>query len=144
MAKLLWEPKQDRIERTNIYRFMEGINQKYTLDISDYPSLHKWSVENIADFWASFWEFSGVISSAAYEEVVDDLDKMPGAKWFSGARLNFAENLLRYRDDQTALIFKGEALEPVRMTYAELYDEVARVAFSLREAGVQTGDRVVG
>jgi len=69
---------------------------------------------------------------------------MPGAKWFSGARLNFAENLLRYRDDQVALIFKGEDRDTTKMTYAELYDEVARVAKSLRETGVQVGDRVVG
>jgi acetoacetyl-CoA synthetase len=69
---------------------------------------------------------------------------MPGAKWFAGARLNFAENLLRYKDDQTALIFKGENRVDKRMTYAELHDEVASVARSLKQAGVQTGDRVVG
>jgi acetoacetyl-CoA synthetase len=76
--------------------------------------------------------------------VVDHVDKMPGAKWFSGARLNFAENLLRYKDNHTALIFKGEDRVEKRMTYAELYDEVASVARSLNQAGVRTGDRVVG
>jgi acetoacetyl-CoA synthetase len=76
--------------------------------------------------------------------VIDDVGKMPGAGWFPGARLNFAENLLRYRDDRVALIFKGEGQASTRMTYAELYDEVARLAWALKDAGVVTGDRVVG
>jgi acetoacetyl-CoA synthetase len=75
---------------------------------------------------------------------VDDLAKMPGAHWFSGAHLNFAENLLRHRDGQTALIFKGEGQSSVRITYAQLYDEVARIAKSLRAMGIKPGDRVVG
>ena len=76
--------------------------------------------------------------------MVDDLGKMPGAKWFAGARLNFAENLLRYRDDRVALIFKGEVQESRRITYAELYSQVAALALSLRLEGIQPGDRVVG
>jgi acetoacetyl-CoA synthetase len=76
--------------------------------------------------------------------VVDDLDKMPGARWFTGAKLNFAENLLRYRDDRTALISKGEAQATRRMSYNELYTAVARLAHALRDAGVRRGDRVVG
>jgi acetoacetyl-CoA synthetase len=90
------------------------------------------------------WEFAKIKSSTPYDQVVDDVGKMPGAKWFSGARLNFAENLLRYKDDETALIFKGEDRVDRRMTYAELYNEVASVARSLKQAGVRTGDRVVG
>jgi Acyl-coenzyme A synthetases/AMP-(fatty) acid ligases len=90
------------------------------------------------------WEFAGIKASKSYDEVIDDVTKMPGAKWFSGARLNFAENLLRYRDDQAALIFKGESRDVRKMTYAGLYDEVAGVAKSLRDAGIQAGDRVVG
>ncbi|HID30920.1 MAG TPA: acetoacetate--CoA ligase, partial [Desulfobacterales bacterium] len=111
---------------------------------TEYHSLYEWSIENILDFWAAMWEFAEIKASQPYTEVVDDLTKMPGAKWFSGAQLNFAENLLRYRDDQVALIFKGEAQDSIKMTYGELYDEVARVAKSLKELGVQSGDRVVG
>ncbi|MCD6306542.1 MAG: acetoacetate--CoA ligase, partial [Deltaproteobacteria bacterium] len=96
------------------------------------------------DFWASMWEFADIKASKPYTRVVNDLTKMPGARWFEGAELNFAENLLRYRDDHVALIFKGEGQDPIQMTYAELYDEVARAAKSLREAGVQPGDRVAG
>jgi acetoacetyl-CoA synthetase len=123
---------------------MNIINETYHQNFSEYEPFYQWSIENIPDFWARLWEFAKIKSSTPYDQVVDDLGKMPGAKWFSGARLNFAENLLRYKDDHTALIFKGEDRVDRRMTYAGLYDEVASVARSLRQAGVQTGDRVVG
>ena len=127
-----------------MYRFMNLINEKYGQNFEDYGLLHEWSVANIPEFWEAMWEFADIVASKPYAEVVDDLRKMPGARWFSGARLNFAENLLRYRDDRVALVFKGEGQPSTKMTYAELYDEVARIAKSLRESGVQSGDRVVG
>jgi len=144
MAKLLWTPSDERIKGTNMYRFMNFINEKYNKKISEYKHLYEWSIENIPDFWVSLWEFADIKASKQFDQVIDDLNKMPGAKWFSGARLNFAENLLHYRDDQIALIFKGEEQESTSITYAQLYDEVARVAKSLKETGVQVGDRVVG
>jgi len=88
------------------------------------------------------WDFAEIKASKYYEIVVDDVSKMPGAKWFIGAKLNFAENLLRYRGDHTAFIFRGETQESARMSYAELYDAVARFATSLREIGISPGDRV--
>ena len=144
MAKLLWEPSKERIQNTNMYRFMNFINERYGQNCTEYNSLYQWSIENIPDFWAAMWEFGEIIASKTYQQVVDDLGKMPGAKWFSEARLNFAENLLRRKDDQTALIFKGEDQDVTRTTYAELHDEVARTAKALRAAGIRTGDRVVG
>lgn len=144
MAKRLWVPSQGRIESSNMYRFMGLVNEKFAKDLGEYTALYEWSIENIPAFWETMWEFAEIKTSRPYDQIVDDLTKMPGAKWFSGARLNFAENLLRYRDEQVALSFKGEARDSAKMTYAELYDEVARVAKSLHEAGVQVGDRVVG
>jgi acetoacetyl-CoA synthetase len=144
MSKLLWEPSEEQIKTSNMYRFMQVVNDKYNQAFNDYASLYDWSIEKIPDFWATLWEFADIIAAKPYDQVIDDVSKMPGARWFSGARLNFAENLLRYRDNRAALIFKGEAQESIKITYAELYDEVARLAKSLREAGVQTGDRVVG
>ncbi|MFO7985935.1 MAG: acetoacetate--CoA ligase [Desulfatiglandaceae bacterium] len=144
MAKLLWQPSEEKIRQTNMYRFMNYVNENYNTDFTQYNPLYQWSVDHIPEFWEAMWDFARVKASEPYTEVVDDLTKMPGAKWFEGARLNFAENLLRYRDDHTALIFKGEAQAPTRMTYAELYREVARVAKSLKDAGVQVGDRVTG
>ena len=128
MAKLLWQPSEAQIKRTNMYRFMNIVNEKYNQNFDAYAPLYEWSVANIPDFWASMWEFADIIASEPYDRVIDDVTKMPGAEWFSGARLNFAENLLRYRDDRTALIFKGEGQASTRITYAELYDEVARLA----------------
>ncbi len=144
MGKLLWQPSEDRIKSTNMYRFMTGINEKYNKDFDEYGQLYQWSIENISDFWGSMWEFAEIKASKPYTQVVDDITRMLGAKWFEGAHLNFAENLLRYRDDQIALIFKGEFQDSIKITYSELYDEVARVAKSLKEAGVHSGDRVAG
>jgi len=144
MAKLLWKPGEEQIKNSNMYQFMNLINNKYHQDFSEFAPLYEWSIENMADFWETFWEFADIIASKPYDQVIDDVTKMPGARWFSGARLNFAQNLLRFRDDKVALIFKGEGQPSTKMTYAELYDEVARLARSLKDAGVQAGDRVVG
>ncbi len=144
MKKPLWEPSAERKKQANLTRFIQWVNRKFDKDFEDYPELYEWSITEIPDFWAAFWEFAGVQASRGYDRVVDDPGKMPGAKWFEGARLNFAENLLRYRDDRVALIFKGEVQEPRRITYAELYAQVAALALSLRLEGIQPGDRVVG
>ncbi|MDB9823213.1 acetoacetate--CoA ligase [Deltaproteobacteria bacterium] len=144
MSKLLWKPDQERIKRSNMYRFIGFVNERFNLNFSDYIGIYQWSIENIPDFWSAFWDFSGIKASQAYSQVIEDATKMPGALWFSGARLNFAENLLKYRDDKVALVFKGEDHDSVKITYAGLYDEVARLAKSLREIGVQPGDRVTG
>ena len=144
MAKLLWSPSEERIKQTNLYRFMNFINERQNKDFDAYPQLYEWSIESMPDFWAAFWEYADVIASKPYGQVIDDGAKMPGAKWFSGARLNFAENLLRFRDDRTALVFNGEGQNSLRFTYRQLYDEVARLAKSLKDLGIKPGDRVVG
>jgi acetoacetyl-CoA synthetase len=144
MAKKLWQPSDERIKSTNMYRFMGVINEKYNENFSEYGALYQWSIEHIPEFWESLWDFVEVKASKPYDQVIDEVNRMPGAKWFTGARLNFAENLLRFRDDQVALIFKGEAKDSISMTYKALYEEVAQVAKSLKEAGVEVGDRVAG
>ena len=144
MAKLLWQPSEESGTHTNMHRFITFINKRYNRQLTEYAHLYQWSVENIPEFWAAMWEFAEIKASKPYDQVIDDINKMPGAKWFSGARLNFAENLLRYRDDQTALIFKGEGHDTIKITYSELYREVAGVADALKAAGVQVGDRVGG
>jgi len=142
MRKPLWVPSEERIKEANITRFINLVNRKYNLQIDSYDKLHRWSIENVSNFWAVMWEFGRIKASQKYETVVDDLDKFPGAKWFGEARLNFAENLLRYRDAYPAFIFKGETKKSARMTYMELYNSVARLARSLRKMGVAVGDRV--
>lgn len=140
---MLWKPSEKQKNQATITRFISFVNEKYNLKIDSYDDLYDWSIQKTFDFWAAMWEFGGIVASHGYNEVVDDLSRFPGAKWFSGARLNFAENLLRYRDGHTAFIFKGETQISARMTYTELYDSVARLAKSLREIGIVPGDRVV-
>jgi acetoacetyl-CoA synthetase len=125
-------------------RFIEFVNRGYGKKFRTYRELHEWSVDSIPDFWAALWDFVEVKASRKYDQVVDDLKKFPGARWFVGAKLNFAENLLRYRDDRLAFIFRGENVKSAKMTYAELYATVARLAKSLREIGIVPGDRVAG
>ncbi len=144
MGKLLWEPTEERKKNANITRFMDFVSKRHRQSIHSYKELYDWSVDKIPDFWASVWDFVEVKASKGYEMVVDDVTKMPGANWFAGARLNFADNLLRYRDEKTAFIFRGETQKSVKMSYAELYDSVARLAESLRRTGIKPGDRVAG
>ncbi len=144
MTELLWQPSGARKKSTNLYRFMQHVNERFGKDFSTYEDLYQWSIQESPTFWATLWEYGEVICSRGYDEVVDEVAKIPGARWFEGARLNFAENLLRYRDDHVALSFKGEGQPTVSMTYGELYNLVARLATSLRDLGIQPGDRVAG
>jgi len=144
MSKLLWQPSEKRIRNTRMYSFMMYVNERFKKDFANYDQLYQWSVTDIADFWAAVWDFLQIKVSRPYDQVVDDLSKMPGARWFPGARLNFAENLLQYRDDKTALVFQGEGQSPIYWSYAQLYDETARVARSLKNMEVGPGNRVVG
>jgi acetoacetyl-CoA synthetase len=142
MGRLLWRPSQQLIDQVNITRFAEFVNKKHGLKIETYWQLYEWSIERIPDFWAAMWEFADIQASRKYDSVVDDLEKFPGAAWFPGAKLNFAENLLRHRDNHPAFVFRGETQRSARVTYSELYDQVARLAGSLRTMGVKPGDRV--
>lgn len=144
MRTPLWIPSEQRKRDANITRFMDTVNARRNLNLASYSDLYQWSVENIADFWAEVWDIAEIKSSKHYDSVVTDLSVFPGAKWFPGAKLNFAENLLRYRDDHLAFVFIGETQTSKRMTYTELYDSVARLAHSLKESGVGVGDRVIG
>jgi len=144
MGRLLWAPSDDRIKASNLYRFMDFVNKKDGKSFDDYASLYEWSTTDIAAFWSDIWDFIDVKASKRFDKPIEEPIQMPGTKWFPGARLNFAENLLRFRDDSTALVFKGEDHPVRKMSYGKLYDEVARVAKSLKAAGVKEGDRVVG
>ena len=144
MSRLLWQPSEERVRRTNMFRFLQHVNEKHGTAFRTYDDLYRWSIEEIPTFWATLWDYAGFSVSRSYDQVVDDVKKLPGARWFEGARLNFAENLLRYRDDRIALSFKGEGRPTVHITYADLYDRVARLATSLKAMGIKPGDRVAG
>ena len=124
--------------------FMRAAASKYNLRIADYATLYDWSVSEPEKFWREVWDFCGVIADGPGDVVVEHGDRMPGARWFPHARLNFAENLLQRRDDGAAIIFWGEHHVKSRVTFAELHHEVSRLAQALRASGVKPGDRVAG
>ena len=142
MNKQLWAPSQSRIENSQVWQFAQTVNQRYDLSLNSYGDLYDWSIGNIPAFWQNIWESNDVIHSTPFSSVVDDIHKMPGATWFAESRLNFAENLLRFRDDQTAVHFWGEDQVITQLSYAELFAEVEKLAHSLREMGLSKGDRV--
>jgi acetoacetyl-CoA synthetase len=142
--KPIWEPSAERMARTNMTAFMAALKQGLGLHITDYPSLYSFSIEHPDKFWASVWDFCGIIAETRGDEVVRDLNQMPGATWFPQARLNFAENLLRRRDAIDALVYLREDRAASRISFAKLYDEVSRIAQALKAAGVEPGDRVAG
>lgn len=144
MTAPLWTPDQARCERTRIYDFMQQLNRSHNLSLDSYDSLYQWSIENSPAFWSDLWDYAGVVASQRGETVLEHPDRMPGARWFPEARLNFAENLLRYRDERPAVIFRGEDDRRIELSHAELYRQVARLASALRKQGVTQGDRVSG
>jgi acetoacetyl-CoA synthetase len=139
MEKPLWQPSAERVAAANLTRFMAAAGRKGR----SYAELHRWSVEDPAAFWDAVWDFCGVIGEKGGRILVDG-EKMPGARFFPEARLNFAENLLRKRDASDAMVFWGEDKVKRRLSWAELGDQVARLAQALAAEGVGVGDRVAG
>ena len=144
MGRMLWEPSKKRIDKSNLTQFLTHLNTKIGVQFSSYGELHQWSVEERATFWKSLWDFFEVIASREPNSVLDKGDDMLESTWFEGARLNFAENLLRRRDDSIAIVSKTENKPCQRITYSDLYNQVAALAHSLRAVGIKAGDRVAG
>ena len=140
----IWIPSQKQIDRSQMTKFMKYVNLSRHLSLKNYDDLYSWSIKEIPSFWESLWKFSEVKHSTPYSKVVDDTSKMPGAKWFTGAQLNYAENLLRFKDSKPAIMFKGENQNPRILTYHDLNEEVKKTAYALRNMGVIKGDRVAG
>ena len=141
MTEPVWLPAAKRVQEANISRFIRLIQKERDPGVGDYSSLHRFSIESPKAFWRAIWEFCGVLGTAG-ERTAINLDLMPGASWFPDASLNFAENLMRFRDDRDALVFVSETGLKSQLSYAELYRQVAGIAASLRRCGVEPGDRV--
>ncbi len=145
MKEPLWTPPAARVREAALTAFTERMHAQHGgLEGADYFGLHQWAVQHPEAFWEGVWSFTEVQSSQAPETIASGLERMPGTRWFPGARLNFAENLLRYRDQRPALVGRLENGERRSITYAELYREVAQLAAALRAMGVVPGDRVAG
>ena len=140
----VWQPTEARINQSNMERFQRAVAQQTGLPISDYKSLYQWSIDHPEAFWASLWQHTEVRASEPFHRVLSDAAQFPGASWFEGARLNFAENLLRVRSNKVALISRLENGQRSTTTYLELYQQVAQCAAAMRAMGVVCGDRVAG
>ncbi len=143
MSAPLWTPSAERVARAGMTAFMRRVETTRGLEISGYDALYRFSIDRPADFWRLMWEFGGIRGEMG-DRIAVDLDRMPGARFFPDARLNFAENVLRRRDDEPAIIFDGEGRERRTLSHAELFAEVSRFAAALRRAGIRPGDRVAG
>lgn len=140
-SEALWQPSADTIANARMTDFLQQVNTEKEVALANYHDLYEWSVENNESFWSMIWDHFDVIGTKG-DTVVVDKDKMPGAQWFPDAKLNFAENLLRHKDEHVALIFRGENGARQQLSYAELNRKVAAFAAGLRQHGVKADDRV--
>ena len=144
MSEPLWQPSHFGIANANLTAFRGRIGNEHGIDLPDYASLYRWSVENPESFWSLIWDEGEVIADCKGSILLEDGHRMPGARWFPRARLNFAENLLRSRDESDAILFWGEDKVRRRLSHRQLYDRVSQVAQALGALGVKQGDRVAG
>jgi len=128
--KIFWEPSIPSIEKTNIFKFQNSVNQKYNLDLNSYSDLYEWSIQNSSDFWEEIWKYSNIIFSEPYSRVINETENIWDTEWFAGSKLNYAENLLKYKNDNKAIYFFGEDKVQKNLTFNELQDNVAKVAHS--------------
>ncbi|HEY7566074.1 MAG TPA: acetyl-coenzyme A synthetase N-terminal domain-containing protein, partial [Gemmatimonadaceae bacterium] len=157
----LWTPSAERIAGSQLYAFARRVKDARDIDVLrsdgtlDYEALHAWSVGHPRAFWTEVWRFCGVVADKRpekpdWQEVMIGEERMAppdpslGPRWFRDARLNFAENLLRFREDREALVSWGEGGRRESLTFSELYQAVARVTVALRTTGVRQGDRIAG
>jgi acetoacetyl-CoA synthetase len=140
----LWSPSPQRVADANMTAFMRRVNERHGTALATYAQLYRWSIDHLEDFWAAMWDFGGVVAETRGERVIADRDRMPGARFFPEARLNFAENLLRRQEGEAAeaIVFRGEDRVHRRITRRELREMVSRVQQALAAAGVGEGDRV--
>ena len=137
----LWEPTERAIEEAQLTQFARQLVRKRKLELNTYPDFYRWTVDNPEEFWSDVWEGCGLIASRKGSTVLVDGNKMPGAKWFPDARLNFAENLLRRGDRGDAYVFWDERGFNRRVSYSDLTSDVSRAAQALAQLGLRAGDR---
>ena len=144
MTEPLWTPDPARVAASNMTAFRHAVREDHGVELRSFADLWAWSVDNRAAFWETLWRFADVRASKPWDEVLVDGDRMPGARWFSGARLNYAENLLRRRDGNEAIVCRRENGTRTALSFAELYDRVAGLRTWMASRGIGDGDRVAG
>ncbi len=143
MRKLLWAPSKEVVEDSNMMSYMKYVNSEYGFDFKNYAALYRWSVEKPMDFWGSLWNFFDIKCSEPYASAAEDISEFMKTRWFVGAKLNYAENMLRYSNlDSPAIIFRGESDVRSEISHKELYTQVTRLARAMQADGIRAGDRV--
>ncbi|HEX6696206.1 MAG TPA: acetoacetate--CoA ligase [Solirubrobacteraceae bacterium] len=144
IGDVLWTPPADVRETTEIGRYLNWLRDERGRDLAGYDALWRWSIADLEGFWGSVWDFFGVRAHAPYERVLGSRE-MPGAQWFPGARLNYAEHALGTDEDadRVAVVARSQTREPIELTFGELREQVALARAGLRRLGVGPGDRVV-
>ncbi|NQU58965.1 MAG: AMP-binding protein, partial [Rhodospirillales bacterium] len=142
MQQPLWQPDAERIAGTNISAFIEALEEDWNVNIDGFDGLYEFSITEIDKFWVSLKDFGNVIAETWGDSVQENPEQMPGTRFFPDARLSFAENLLRRRDEAEAIVFRGEDKVERRLSYGELYDQVSMLRQALKDMGVVSGDRV--
>jgi acetoacetyl-CoA synthetase len=140
----IWRPSAERLAAANLTGFRTRAEARWKVALPDFDALWRWSVAHRDQFWLSVWEETGIVGDGPGKTALKDGDRMPGAKFFPEAKVNYAENLLRQRDEGDALVFWGEDRVKRRMSRRELYDLVSRLAAAMRAMGIKPGDRVAG
>ena len=144
MNKLLWSPSENEIENTQAWGFMQEVNQEFETRLTNFHELYQWSCEFPESFWDLFWKYSSIIAERNPTEALKNGDDFLDSKWFPDARLNFAKNLLYERSDNPAIVFWAEDRRKRSLSHQELYSQVARLSFWLKQNGIKKGDRVAG
>jgi len=144
MNKLLWSPSANEIENTQAWGFMQEVNQEFETKLTNFHELYQWSCEFPESFWDQFWKYSSIIAERNPTKALKNGDDFLGSEWFPDARLNFAKNLLSDSSDNPAIVFWAEDKQKSSLSHLELYRQVARLSFWLKQNGVKKGDRVAG
>ena len=142
-ATPLWTPSAQRIAQTNMTAFMQTVAARFGVPVPSYEALHRFSIDRNADFWQTMWDVGGILGEKG-ERTVERPGEMPGARYFPDGRINFAENVLKRRDDAPAILFNGEGQRHRTLTFGQLARDVSAFAAALRRAGIRPGDRVAG
>ena len=139
---VMWTPSDERIKSSQMFRFIQNINEKYNIDLISFANLHSWSVNNKSDFWSSIWDFFEIIGSKGNAPYVNPENQMPGSKFFPSGKVNYAENMLSGYVSGAAIVFKSEDKIRKEISWKELKLQVATLVNFLRKQGVVKGDRV--
>ncbi len=138
----IWTPTPERVAAAGMTRFRNWLTEHRGLEFADYEALHQWSLDQMEDFWLAFWDFTEIVADTRGDRVLVEGDHMMDAEFFPDARLNFAENLLRRKDDGVAIIFRNEVGDRREVSWAELNAQVAQLANAMLADGIGPGDRV--